>query len=447
MVVTRVSRILRRRCGTGIALSAAFVLALPTPGLADADYDHLYGRWRAGQYAEVVSPLLDYRERPYGRCAQVDYLIATSLCRMPGFESDGAAFFSIVLGYNLERSSRQVVEREMGHCNEPTPPSPTDVVAARRGAAGVEFHGKMYPLSHPPPGVPVTAERIQIDRVMSEAELAARRFAPADSDSAEQAVQALAGSAATVRISRSFIIADLARHRPEQLVEIARYLEDVLDRFSAQYGMPRPPCMLTVYLTGDASELRDLANKLHGIRVSSQCIGYSIPEDMSMVAVIPGVTCGTLSHEMFHLLVRSHFGDVPPWMDEGLAALYESPKITDSTIVGTPNWRGDVLRTHHSLLPSIRQLVTMNWDMFDQTDGGSYERQAVNHATARYFMLYVQEEGKLTELYKSFRERDVRKLGHSIADDPVIRVEEVLGVPIASIETSFGSWCEAKITH
>jgi hypothetical protein len=364
---------------------------------------------------------------------------------MPGLESDGHEFFGLVLTYDLDRASRRVVEREMQQCNAPTPQQPTDVTVVRRMLAGVEFHGKMIPLTQPPPGMPATAERAQVERTIDPAELAARRFAPADSDSAKLSIGNLAGGNATLVNSPSFIIADLADHPKVQLGTISRSLEGVLGRFSGKYGMPRPPCLVTVYLVSSADKLQKLAKQLHGLRISPQCIGYSIPEDMSMVAIVPGEGIGTLSHELFHLLVRSHFGDVPPWMDEGLAALYESSVVTDSSIVGTPNWRGGILREHLSLIPTLRNLITMDWASFDQSESRDFTKQAVNHATARYFMLYAQKEEKLRDLYRSFRERDVRNLGHTLAEDPVLRVEEVLGGSLTAIEDRFQSWCRLEI--
>ena len=86
-------------------------------------------------------------------------------------------------------------------------------------------------------------------------------------------------------------------------------------------------------------------------------IGYSFQPNMSRVAVIPSTTIGTLAHELFHLMVRNDFGDIPPWMDEGMAALYEVSRIRGTMIAGIPNWRGTVLERFWDIRPSVEDLV------------------------------------------------------------------------------------------
>lgn len=418
-------------------------LAAPSVARADAAYDSLFTAWKARRYAEVAEPLLEYRERPYGRCAQVDYLIATSLCRMSGFESEGHNFFGLVLSYNLDLSSRRLVQHEMDQCAVAEAPAPL-VLATPRRVAGVQFHGKMYHLASPPAGMPMSADLAEVVRPLDSRELDDRLFVPAAGDSAVSKVRRLVGAGASVRAFSHFVFADLAGHSPAQLDTLSRRLDHVLDLFVTGFGMPRPEHLIAVYLTRDAGQLRDLALRLHGIKVSQFSIGYSIQDDLSIVGVIPGQTYGTLCHEMFHLLVRSHFGDVPPWMDEGLAALYEVAVVSDTAIRGAPNWRGKILRAFGANRPALRKLVSMEWRTFDQS-GGDENLQALNHATARYFMLYLQERGRLVEVYRSFRERDVRKLKLPLAEDGIARIEAVVGQPMAAIESDFDGWCHAVL--
>jgi hypothetical protein len=218
--------------------------------------------------------------------------------------------------------------------------------------------------------------------------------------------------------------------------------------FVSEYGMREPSRLITVYFARDVSELRSLAGTLHGISLAYGSIGYSFPADQSMVGWADGQAYGTFAHELFHLMVRRSFGDIPPWLDEGMAALYEVSGFDGARAVGAPNWRGEILRDLWASRPHLRALVQMNRSAFDsvqdrsdKTRGGDTleagEHQAVNHATARYFMLYLQEQHQLKPLYKAFFNRKV-------SDEPerqaVELIESVLGRSLDQVDQDFARW-------
>jgi len=84
----------------------------------------------------------------------------------------------------------------------------------------------------------------------------------------------------------------------------------------------------------------------------------------------------------------------------------------------------------------------MNRGAFDDVDGRSDqlragETQAVNHATARYFMLYLQERGQLKPLYRAF-------LNRQVSDEPARQaaelVESVLRSSLDQVDQDFARW-------
>src|ERR1051325_10177877 len=100
------------------------------------------------------------------------------------------------------------------------------------------------------------------------------------------------------------------------------------------YDMPAPSYFITVYLVPNDGILGLLASLIHGITIYEGTIGYSFPYDQSITAIIPRMIFGTLKHELFHLMVRKNFGDIPPWLEEGMATLYEVSRVRDEGIVG-----------------------------------------------------------------------------------------------------------------
>jgi hypothetical protein len=228
----------------------------------------------------------------------------------------------------------------------------------------------------------------------------------------------------------------------DELKRVGESLEQYLQFFVSEYGMRRPSSLITVYFAADRSQLRDLARRLHGIDLAPGSIGYSFPTDQSMVGWADGKAYGTFAHELFHVMVRGNFGDIPPFLDEGMAALYEVSRFERDRAVGVSNWRGALLKKFWAERPPIRGLVQMNRSAFDDVAGSSDGprvggKQAANHATARYLMLYFQERGELLPVYKAFRSR---KVNDRPAAQGVALLESVLGRSLDAVDAEFAEW-------
>jgi hypothetical protein len=229
------------------------------------------------------------------------------------------------------------------------------------------------------------------------------------------------------------------------LKRVGKSLEDYLGFFISEYGMRPPSFLITVYFAEDRTQLGELARKLHGIALAPGSIGYSFPADQSMVGWADGKAYGTFAHELFHMMVRQNFGDIPPFLDEGMAALYEVSGFEGRRAVGAGNWRGAILRKSWAARPSIKDVVQMNRSAFDDIAGPSAQldagqNQSVNHATARYLMLYLQQRGELLAVYKAFLNR---KVNDRPAAQSVALLESVLGRSLETVDAEFAAWFTA----
>ena len=92
-----------------------------------------------------------------------------------------------------------------------------------------------------------------------------------------------------------------------------------------------------------------------------------------------------------------------------------------------------------ALRPSVEELVRADWPTFDALTEG-VDQQAVNHATARYFALYLQQQGVLARVYTTFRAQDLSDLGPSPGDDAVRLLQRATGRSPAALEADFRSW-------
>jgi hypothetical protein len=511
-----------------LAIGCCVALLSARGASADSELDRLEAIWSRGDYARATQELIAYRERTGVRTPEIDYMIATSACRLPDRRQLGNEFFNWILqNYNLSPATRTRVESQRQLCSATAAP---DRLPATAPAAmvGVAYHGKGGTNFDAQPS---GDSRATVVAAIPPKQFAQRLFVPSDSQKAVRSVATLIGPDFEIQAVGHFILAgprpsarsagagvspgilnaaapprggsgagspnpslnpdldDLLKNksskatisqtpnaparatapntpagrpttqsaRPSDMVQqmapavppsadelkrVGESLEQYLQFFVSEYGMRPPPFLITVYFASDRGQLRDLARKLHGIDLAPGSIGYSFSADQSMVGWADGKAYGTFAHELFHVMVRGNFGDIPPFLDEGMAALYEVSGFEQGRAVGVSNWRGALLRKYWAERPGIKELVQMNRAALDDVAGpsdagGGSGKQAANHATARYLMLYFQERGELRPVYKAFRSRTVNDRP---AAQGVELLESVLGRPLGTVDTEFAEW-------
>lgn len=434
-------------------VSTSIYLALAPIAVADERLSEIRVIFYNGRYAEVLTRLYEYREEPYGKKAEVDYMIASCLCRTGSREKAKRRFDWIIARYRLERQERQIIDESMRQCSSENRLRPRlfrePTVTSRASERNVGVSGKGGTLTATADRiarvagnvVPVTSETAEVLRDIAPEEFERRLFGLSQRAEAIRSVKELAGANYEVESAGPFILANNKLSSSEEVLSIARALERYAAFYAAQYGMPRPYKFITVYLVADQWEMQRLASRLHGIQVSESSIGYSFPFDLSMVGIIYGTEFGTLAHELFHLMVRNDFGDIPPWLEEGMASLYEVSQERGSYVAGVSNWRGRILSEFWMERPSLEGLVKMDWRSFDGTEGRmDFKRQAINHATARYLMLYLQEKGKLVAVYRAFRRQNIDDLENDPVQEAVRLLASVLRKPLSSVDQDFADW-------
>jgi hypothetical protein len=358
---------------------------------------------------------------------------------MPDSHEDGYAYFQWILShYNLDKKSRELVEKEMRKCGSGDLPMRIAFNYNARSSAGVR--GKTYYWIDSE-NTPLTSNPVQVVKEIPLQEFTGRLFEVSDRERGVGKVKELVGSRFQVESIGHFILVSSSGQSQSELQGMGQSLQKVLHFFASRYTMPVPPHLITIYMVPTTWELRELAEEIHGIRISEGSIGYSFQEDLSIVGVIPSRLYGTLAHELFHLTVRNDFGDIPPWMDEGMAALYEESQAVGDSIVGKPNWRGEILKRFWDTRPSIEELVQMDWRSFDNAEE-DYEakQQATHHAMARYVILYLQNRGKLIEVYNAFRDRKVEEMHEDPGTDATHLLETILQQPLSEVDKDFMEW-------
>jgi hypothetical protein len=475
-------------------LSAVFALSFCAVSFcaawpAAAGLPELRAAWRSAgteaQYKTVALELIRFRKERYAKTPEVDYMIATSLCRIAGREADAIKVFDWILENYELGADFEIVANEKAACGQQAAPQQVAfaILPAQGGAAGV--HGKLY-FWLDPNAVAVGVQPIAFVRSIDGADLKARLFPRDQVDAAVAAAKARLGAGFSVTGTSHFVLVTSSGQGSQQLKEVAAKLEQFMAFYSEAYGLRLPSHLVTVYMVPGVKDMKKTADKLHGLDLPAPVIGYSFREDLSMVAIIPGKEIGTLAHELFHLMVRDQHGDIPPWLEEGIASLYEvsnvsgkylppKPSQADDTeaapvvdvgsppmvgsrlaVAGVPNWRGCVLR--HLWIdrwmgdsierPTIERLAGMDWRAFNEPQSNEpLAQQAVNMATARYLMLYLQDRDQLLfKVFPAIARRDPLEIGGPPGEDARARLSEVLG-PLDAIDHEFEGWLTGQVSQ
>ena len=422
----------------------------PSAGSAQMDYETGKRHWLQGRYPDSYGTLLGYRKETFARKPEVDYMIGTSACRIDCCRDWGHRFLSALPeSYSLSVESRKLVDTEVKVCQlaASMPPPVADGPDKLRSmvAAGVSGRAKVF--STPDMSVGVTTYPARRVRDVPAAELQDRLTARGDAARAAGVASRLGETKNVVAYDR-FVIASLSNHSRADLDRIANVLERFLGFMRERYGMVLPDRYVTVYLVPDPARLRQAAVRLHGLDVSPGTIGYAFQEDLSVVAFVTGTAVGTVLHELVHLSVRGTFGDIPQWLDEGVAGLYEVSTVYPDGVFGEPNWRGDVLKALWRRRPTVAAMIATPWFPFEVPESRSEttdifspqaEDQVAFMAMARYFCLFLERQGHLEAVYRAVRDRDVMAAQRP-SEAAKIALEKAFGASVEQIDARFAAW-------
>lgn len=403
------------------------------------EFNRLKSMVRNGRFDDAANGLKELREKPFCRNFDVDYLLGACLCRI-NRRGEGISYLEDAAKYpGIADVQRGDVRDEIKRCRAaPQQGQPSLVPVNDRGHRKAGFSGtgrKTFKMNLPHIPPKAGSAEFKPVREISPEEFAGRLFERAEANEAILRLKSIESVRfEEVVVEGPFILASAGGHTAPQLREMGRSLERVFSFFISEYQMHVPPHLITVYLFPDGGQLDRMAREMHGIELDYDTIGYFFLDDLSIAGTIPRTLHGTLKHELFHLLVRGNFGDIPLWLDEGMAALYESSEFSGSKVIGRRNWREVDLRKGHR--PSLIELVTMDWSSFNKRDVNE-PILLRNHATARYFMLYLQKEQKLTSVYKAIRDR---RGGTTPAPPYHEVIQTILGKSLPKVDRDFAIW-------
>jgi hypothetical protein len=158
---------------------------------------------------------------------------------------------------------------------------------------------------------------------------------------------------------------------------------------------------------------------------------------------------GTIKHELFHLIIRTDIGDIPGWLDEGIACLYEESHWEGDTLKYDKNlWRTTVLKDNSKSdnpLPLLRTIFNNNWDEFTSNNTTTICELSVNYALAKHFAMFLEDKGKLPLVVEAFKKRRNLFVDTTLININSVQVmEEALNQNLSDTQQEFDKWLFTK---
>ena len=199
----------------------------------------------------------------------------------------------------------------------------------------------------------------------------------------------------TVLVEKPFVVigdepATVVKVRAEKTVKWA------VDMLKKDFFQKDPEEIIDIWLFKDDSSYYRHVRKLFDTEPTTPFGFYLESEKVLLMNIATGG--GTLVHEIVHPFIAANFPDCPPWLNEGLASLYEQCGERDGHIRGFTNWRLKGLQEgiKNDLAVSFADLTAMDAVKFYTEDRGT------NYGQARYLCYFLQEKDLLVKFYGEF---------------------------------------------
>lgn len=404
-----------------------------------------------GKYDVVYDSIQRFRNKvSYGKSPTLDFLEAKCLCLNGTCQNAYSLFAKIFQCYHLSDKDKEFLVEEIASCQTPSTqvtgltPQVVVVIPSQSLIFPPGVHGKMgmvYDCTD-------QSQFIDMSGMPPEEVMIGRIFEKGQRKEARKYWSSLLGNGYRIDTSSSrWIIITPNDAGGGNVSDAIRAIQSTADFYSSYYHLSVPEKLITIFMMPDVNALQEAAKKVHNISLSSSSLGYSNPYDLCLMGISDIRHIGTINHELFHLMIKADVGDMPAWLDEGLACLYATAYWQYDILKGGNTWRTDVLkdavRSHSSdlQLPTVKLLASFTWDDFNSTTDQNICRIAVNYAFSNHLMMYFQEKRLLQKIVDAYRHRpdvDLKKISHYPSNTEIL--ESAVGEPADTIQMHFASW-------
>jgi hypothetical protein len=387
----------------------------------------------------------------HGKSWQIEYLVGSADCLFTDRRTIGAEFLQDILANSrsLSEGVQSELKRQLAECGNPHAsaapvgaaalPDLTEAsthyqsvavgVSGNMKGGGGSYHWNQESAG----GVSPIAVK----------ELAARLVPVNEPQIALQ--KALARLSPTARGATEEGIAVASLRGSEQEAKLtAECLKGYAKPLKSEFQIESSQDMITAYSVSSEQGVYEYALKLHGLTLPLGVLAYSVPDDMSLVSSDSGARCGSMAHELVHLLIKQNFPGAPAWLEEGLASEVAVAVPASETFRLGWSWRDQTLGTHDDLMPTTNQLLDMPWSALNAFDNQEARRAETNQAAVAVFIRYLDSKGKLPAIYFAVRDQHVSPDLTGFKSYREI-VEQNLGMSVTAVDADFKRWFQAQM--
>lgn len=446
-------------------------ISLNAYGQKKEDIDHLSRLLDEQKYTRLANEVSRMRQKAYYKNVFMDYCLAYSYCKL-NMPSDSRIWFDhIIKNYNsldAEKENQLIQLRNECTANPQTTSGVSSLKEFITALNNDGFEGNSAGIESKL-GIPSLTDRVvEIDYEQATFDVVNRQFAQSQKDNAWEYFRGILGSESNNYRRDStkhllIIYSKQAGDIKKQMIQLENYYQ----YYNKVYGLGDDNRLITVFYFNSRNELTSSSQKLHNIKVPNSIFGYASSADLILTGIASRLWLGALKHELFHLMIRSYIGDTPPWMDEGIACLFESSnlKAEDDISFNTDNYRTTLLRRFNIIrqeseeiddLPTINQIVNFNWRDFSGHPGDLMIKASINYSISYLFSKYLLEKGKLKTILDAYQNRTYT-LESSTNNTPgesliIMKLrtteqlfDETLGMNMSDIQTDFEKWCMSSL--
>lgn len=433
--------------------------------------DELFSLLQQGKYVQLVNKVCSLREKEYYKNAFMDYCLAYGYCQLGQSAVSGEWFDHLLSSYNnLSSKKRDELTALKQSCvNDQTATHPTDALFSfLRAMSSDGFEGNSTGVESKM-GIPSLSDRVEeFDFEHLTFDSQNRDFTLQQKQEALTYYQKiLNNSTFHVDTTSHFLIfysgnASVINNHEKQL-------EDYYTYYSHAFNLEESNRLITIFYCTNREDFNEVAHKVHNIPVPKSTYGYASSVDLVMLGIANAAWLGAMKHELFHLMIRSFVGDIPPWLDEGTACFFESSSLQDDTATTNfsgINYRYRLLRSTNDvkreimqqygetfMVPSIDQLTNFNWQQFSGKSGDLMMKASYNQALSYAFVTYLNSKSRLNKTIDAFRNR-------SFTEEPIVAdtnqlvilhlrtnnelLTDVTGMSLQEIQADFDAWCRKQ---
>jgi hypothetical protein len=405
----------------------AFVLFIPQPakGQTEAEIKELFGLLENGLYVKLVNKVCKMRNGEYYKNAFMDYCLAYGYCQLNESELASQWLDHILENYNgLSKSKRKELEQLKTICGNPEQvnSSAGDMMSYLRTMNPEGFEGSQAGVESKM-GIPSLRDKVtEVDFEHLTFDTENRQFTQQEKSKARLYYKTIIGDNSMRVDSTEHLLIFYSQSAYNVKAQI-KELEAYYTYYSNSFNLGQNNRLITVFYCSNRVEFEKVANNIHHMQVPKSTYGYASGSDLLMLGIADSHWLGALKHELFHLMIRSFVGDIPAWLDEGIACYFESSSLQNNQIkVNIQNYRTNVFKELHNMrfevadklvVPNVQQFTNYNWLQFSGNPGDLMIKTSLHYSISYAFVLYLAELGKLELLVDAIRNRTFETINES----------------------------------